>query len=1485
MLMPLPQLPPNFFPTGMALCLLILLGSVPSIQAADVALASAINNGNGGTFNLNPADVYVGSASISAATVINANGAIIRFANGQDLQVNAATLTVNNAAFQFSGGASTGFAVNFAAPASGQMNSCSFTGFDRAVQVNGASAIAPVFQGCTFTSNNVALFIGGATRPVADGCTFTNNGLAVQASGTSAPAIQGCTFTNTSPAIARRGIQATTGTYASGQTRIFGNTFTNIGGSGAPVIDLLGTAHPIIEGNSFSYNNTQADTWFIQARDSAPHIKGNRFQGGGRGIVIQGVGSFPAGGALSPDRRPIEGNVFRQQTVTSVQFGSSEAARASYVTGNTFYNTIQGISLRNVTNTVEISRNTFRSYAINVGNLANSQGVASGITVGESVRTRILENAVKGHYIGIHITDNASADVWGNVVDENWGGGIIMDRGATADVAYNTLRKNLADNIYYGQSSGTVWGNRCYDGGRWPGITSGATGIAAELNSNVVILDNLTENNLDQGIAIINASQARLIAGNMSVNEGRAGILVGGGTNVGAVADNLTLGSPQGITTSVLVGGETAPNTVFWGNALLDATDFSALFNAGGSLMRLYNPIIHTGIRGIGLTRGGRLTVRGGIITGISGAGGIATHFVSNDNSISTLLDNTMLGPAAGGHFSNSSAGFNSSSTRDWWGAANGPNPPGSGFTVQRLTVTTPVNSPLADIVRSSPLSWASGATTNYTASFGLLQNVQGSQEIRFSSRPSLAGTNRPFVASRQAVLAYDAPLLANAGSPLFYQVHIPFEYWFEASDFSILFPIEPGRVPAGFTTDDARLYWHDAAAGAWRAQASDVVLGGTFASLRAPSLRNPSGTYFIGFDKNRRRTLTVTTSGAGGAVVLADTGATLVNGQAYTFLDGESVRLRARGSLSRFQSWGGGASGTSSLIEVAMTQNRSIVANFTAASANALNEPNNDFATATTIDLRGLSAYTFPTRPTVGLGGDSDDWYRILLDPRSHMTAFLDTKSDDALLHLQLWDRRSSSGAEWGTQLGENYARADVKDIPYANLTNPTELFLRVYPNGATDGTDYGLSFTMVGGDDIHDLAGRNNDEPQHQLPTLTPGSTTTGLICRDEDWFRIELGGLDITHLDIRAEHVFASGDLHMMLTEDAGTNSWGQIIQGAYSTDSQSDFEEMRGVFVGGRQTVLLRVYGTNRQTNHYRLIIADSRIGTATMATVPTKPARYVAGGIAAPSIKPIATDPVEALPDKHNGLSIPRATIDGAVPVTVASGTVAVNSQTLSEERWYRLDLPRLAHIRIQATFAHAQGNINMQLYDRRSALPSTGEWGHRVGESYTVGNGEIITYVNLSDPASLYLRVYGENGNTGQTFSFTVQRTDTDDALELNNDSPCAPTSIALNTTYTNLVCKDEDWYEVPVTGLNTITVRADFSTNSGDLHLMVAAPPSGQCANPFAHIIAGSYSTSAAEDFEQLTTPSLGGRSTVLVRVFGATRQTNMYSLRVTAP
>jgi len=391
-------------------------------------------------------------------------------------------------------------------------------------------------------------------------------------------------------------------------------------------------------------------------------------------------------------------------------------------------------------------------------------------------------------------------------------------------------------------------------------------------------------------------------------------------------------------------------------------------------------------------------------------------------------------------------------------------------------------------------------------------------------------------------------------------------------------------------------------------------------------------------------------------------------------------------------------------------------------------------------------------------------DWFEIEVGGNEETTVevfFSDAEGDiDAFLYDAA-----------GGLLGSSISTTDDEEL-FHSSTASGSIFVEVvltFDDGSVTGNPYTIDIDKVPicGPDAYDP----NDDEYNAATVTLPMSETELTLCdpTDEDWF--ELPGLVITDV-IEADMVYdpAAGDVDMFLWDPTGT----MIASSTATSGVESIFQY---VATGGDwllQVVL--VVDTPPDGAFYNLDVQTS-----------TAPSTCVA-------------DALE--PNDSQGAA---AMI---LPVTEQNLTACP-----TDSDWYLFPAVTGDSIEFDLVFAHAEGDIDVDLYDPSGAL---------VASSFTTTDDESITWPATADgdyTVEVYL-LTDSGGIPGNYYDMTlagITASCSDDTYEPNDDSAAATT--LPNGIYQNLtVCTDADWFEVTALAFETLTVDVDFEHAEGDV-------------------------------------------------------------------
>ncbi|MEZ5246287.1 MAG: pre-peptidase C-terminal domain-containing protein [Acidimicrobiales bacterium] len=224
----------------------------------------------------------------------------------------------------------------------------------------------------------------------------------------------------------------------------------------------------------------------------------------------------------------------------------------------------------------------------------------------------------------------------------------------------------------------------------------------------------------------------------------------------------------------------------------------------------------------------------------------------------------------------------------------------------------------------------------------------------------------------------------------------------------------------------------------------------------------------------------------------------------------------------------------------------------------------------------------------------------------------------------------------------------------------------------------------------------------------------------------------------------------------------------------------------------------------------------------------------------------------------------------ATATSMANGTVLSASVCVGDPDWYSLRVTEGQDISVDLTFDHANGDVDVKLFD-----PS----GQLVGSSTSGSSNESITHTALA--SGLYAaQVYGFGG-AENTYQIDMHRSicPVDDAFEVNNSQATA-TPLTDGVSVSAIACDiagptayDVDWYSLPVQAGDTVTATAEFIHDGGDL-TAILYDPSG--------LTQLGIGTSTTDNEVVASVAEEDGAYAVLV--FGAGNEENEYTMTMSA-
>lgn len=486
--------------------------------------------------------------------------------------------------------------------------------------------------------------------------------------------------------------------------------------------------------------------------------------------------------------------------------------------------------------------------------------------------------------------------------------------------------------------------------------------------------------------------------------------------------------------------------------------------------------------------------------------------------------------------------------------------------------------------------------------------------------------------------------------------------------------------------------------------------------------------------------------------------------------------------------------------------------------------EPNDSLGSASVLPLVNGQV----NETNLNTAWDDPDWFQFTvpgnLAPGSNMS--VDAVNDQGSLYLYLYDQSGNwvnSGYGYNAQnatinldyLSQGTYYAQVSGYSY-DFANPT--------------IDYNLSINAVSGGS----SAIPNDffEPNDSQVTATSlmGNTSyTNLTItpNNPDWFQFYLPANLAASSSVGISFLNSQGDLDISLQDQYG--NW---INSSTSGSSDTESIPLSGLTEG---TYYAQVYGWNGATSPNYSVTLNTPLGGTTV------------------------TD------DRYEE----NDSLGGATRLELSNGQFSANSLVANDDDWFQFTVPQnpIPGSNINIGFSHAQGNLDLYLYDQNQ---------NYVGGSYNWWDGETI-YLDSLPGGTYYAQVTGY-GATNPNYSLNINATGgiapttgSDDQFEENDLQTSATILPAGQQTFIALRALDDDWYKFTLNGPAQASdyVSIDFQHSLGDLDLEVLTP-TGQYL--------GSYGVGNSEQISLTDQPA----GDYYIRAYGYAGATNTYNLNV---
>lgn len=445
-------------------------------------------------------------------------------------------------------------------------------------------------------------------------------------------------------------------------------------------------------------------------------------------------------------------------------------------------------------------------------------------------------------------------------------------------------------------------------------------------------------------------------------------------------------------------------------------------------------------------------------------------------------------------------------------------------------------------------------------------------------------------------------------------------------------------------------------------------------------------------------------------------------------------------------------------------------------------------------------------------------DWYAFQVGAGDSLEINLGFTHAQGNLDMELLDPNNE-------RFGVSTSNSDNERIFAENLPLSGTYRLRVFGvEGASN--DYSLQVTLQQGQNqtCTDDGFEENDAAAAAAP-ITAQSFDNLTVCPgDPDYFKVRVEAGE--RLSVMATFAQANGDLDLtVLSPDGGT------VLGRGLTNTDNEVVVTEPVMVSGDYVIV--VAGVDPSVgNSYGLAV--SKMG------------------------EPMGSDCAD-------DQSEPNDARDQAA--TIAPGLIEGLQTCPGDEDWYAIGLNAGDDIRVEIDFTHADGDLDMVLFQPDNPEP--------ISASRSQSDGEQVSFTDVPVSGVYLVRVAGASPAAENSYLMLVERTEVinetcqDDNLE-DNDNNTQPRVIQEGVLEGQICSGDEDWFSVHVNAGAALDVLL-APGGDGDLDMEVFSP-GGQSLG---------VSSNAFGDEELNVVALTSGRH--LIRVFGFLGSEDAYELLTT--
>ncbi|MEC9440489.1 MAG: pre-peptidase C-terminal domain-containing protein [Myxococcota bacterium] len=426
------------------------------------------------------------------------------------------------------------------------------------------------------------------------------------------------------------------------------------------------------------------------------------------------------------------------------------------------------------------------------------------------------------------------------------------------------------------------------------------------------------------------------------------------------------------------------------------------------------------------------------------------------------------------------------------------------------------------------------------------------------------------------------------------------------------------------------------------------------------------------------------------------------------------------------------------------------------------------------------------------------DDWYKVSLEPGETLTARLDFLHSQGNIDLFLFDDTGSTQT-----VDRSQTTADFEEVTFTTA-RAQDMFIKVNTYSGVASNTYTLTTTITPAPPCSDDDQEDDDTAATAASVTAPGLYTELAKCEDDDdWITFDVVENQLAEVYVNFRSTDTELDIFLYDAVDAATP-----VQSATGTASDSEslvFTAPDDPNTTGADTQTVYTYWvkidtkTRARLGSYDLLLYRDLDGNGSF-------------GIGEGNADRICPDPYENNDTQQTANLLAAGAINDL--------RLCWQGGLRNDNDYYSIFVPNGATVTASATFTHANGDIQLDLYRQGTALP--------VANSRTATDNETVSATNMTGAGAIYTaRLYGVGLFTTK-YDFEFELAFADACPEDTVGSPSLiDASTAGNTApdnYPDLVlCENtEDWFEVPLTAGEAFNVRVELNNKFGNIDIEI---------------------------------------------------------------